>query len=525
MCSHNCCTKCCRSVCRMIKILFIYIIPSLLDWSTDILNGLDMIGFGYLYDICGWNMWLQKAFNVCKEVEENEDRNAFTRQALGSLSLAIVLLPGMIKAMKMLAKHVKKQEYRKMPTVVRYLPFPLYITFIQLKALLSPNTRDVQKRLIRTLRMQAFCESFPQVVLQTMTIMYPINGHPPSIIQIISILFSITMLTKTTIMMDNQDDETLEANTKTEKRAKTGCCTSLKKAIKYIFWTLPLCLSSIIYKVAVFSLTFAYLRFWALLTMCLWMIELIILAKATDFKDCNSWVYPVLGNLFIINIGGANASTSDHTKETFSYAEKKKRSFAKRVVFLSFFHHTLVLITIIILVFSAENLVQKDDGNTTTALYNFFATALVNTKIHWHEMHEVLYPYKAQNYTIDDLSPYNITLSIDPLAALPRYEKLFKENKHLTFQSRIYDFLLIMGGVTLCGLFNLVLIYIDNIFDNVRKDTRVETGNSFFPNEDTSIQTQERICGITDDDKLAERTNSVSTENSPIEGHEEVSCA
>lgn len=329
MCSNKCCINCFCSLGLMIKILVFNILPSLMDLTTDILNGLDMIGSVKLSEICklfgiygGKNNVdkIQLVFNVCKDTEVKQEwsNNAFTRQTVGITSLAVVFLPGIVKAMKMLAKHVRNNDYIKIPTVIFYLPFPLYIMYVQLKALFQPNTKDMQKRLIRTLSMEAFYESFPQLVLQTITIMY---GYPVTIIQILSIVFSFILLAKTTPMIDSQ--ETSELSTETENKSKIGCCTSLKNAVKYIFWLLPLYLSSIIYKVAVFSLTVAYFRTWALLTMVLLMIELIILAKVTGFQGLYEWVYPVFSNFFIINIGGANTSSSDHIKKARSYVEKR----------------------------------------------------------------------------------------------------------------------------------------------------------------------------------------------------------
>ena len=241
-CSSNnccdCCKNCCSSFWEMQKIFFLSILPSLMDLTTDILNGLDMIDFHDFFDLlphslCGGeNSLLSDAFNACKKHKIAKGSEALTRYTIGIISISLVFLPGVVKAIKMTASHVKNRDYLKIPTVIFYIPFPLYIMFRQLTAFCQPNTRHMQKRLLRTLTMEAFYESFPQLVLQTIAIIY---NYPSSHIQKISIGCSFLLLTKTTIMIDSQDEDfgisPSASSTAIDDSDKVGCFTSMKKEV------------------------------------------------------------------------------------------------------------------------------------------------------------------------------------------------------------------------------------------------------------------------------------------------------
>ena len=77
---------------------------------------------------------------------------------------------------------------------------------------------------------------------------------------------------------------------------------------------MPLYVTSVIYKVAAFTLTIAYLRLWSFATMLLLIIELVVLAKCSGLGDCASWMYPVFSNFFIVNIGGVDIEQKEKEK-------------------------------------------------------------------------------------------------------------------------------------------------------------------------------------------------------------------
>ena len=460
------------SVYFMSKILFVNVLPSLLDLCTDILNGLSMIGL--VFNWCdGEDDMLEWFSDICdKGNEEVKAFNAFPRQICGAISLSMIFWPGVVMATQNVALHVKTKDYNKIPYALIYIPFPGYIIYVEAKAFFHPNTRSYRQNLVKTLSMEAFYESFPQLVLQTVTIIY---GYPTNLIQVLSILFSFLVLTKTMLMIDNQDEVTSEIQSKSvsENHAVLG---SLKSAIKYNFWLFPLYISSVIYKVAVFSLTFAFFRIWSLLTMGLLVLQMIVLAKFVGFKDAHSWVYPVFNNFFLINIGGANIP--DAIKEEESIVEvrpfdeiefrketertiKKSYKFAKRSIVLSFVHHTIMLTTIVLLVvwYGNGDKVDIEEYNTDNSTYleNFFLKEVFKTKVYWQEMRSELYPYKIQDSRICISKTKHESVSFSSNNNYNSYLEILDACQALETQLHLYDFLLIVSGVTLIGLFNLVL--------------------------------------------------------------------
>ena len=506
----------------ILKILSFSVLPSLMDLSTDILNGLEMIGFGrdfgksFVKDLCTYteDNIVQRLFHVCQQEEKQVESKAFPLRTTGIISLIIVFLPGIVKAMKMLAKHVREKNYIKIPTVICYVPFPFYIIFVQLLAVCQPNNKDMQKKLIRTLGMEAFYESFPQLVLQTITMIY---GYYTDI-QLLSVLFSFILLLKTTIWIDKEDEEASKSKSEDDnEREERGLCAGLTETIGYIVWVLPLYLSSIVFKVAVWSLTIAYFRTWAPLPMGILMVELVFLARATGLKDCYSWVYPVLSNFFIINIGGANTSSSDDIKNAMSTEEKttilrrleQSYNFAKRSVFVSFVHHTLILVIIILLVFyydqPEEKLLAKKEHDTISALQDFLVTAFLETKIFWKEMIAVLYPFKnmnSGNVTESCKSEWHkLNRTSDVCWEECTREDIYEINASLDRTIKTYNFVLIMSGVILVGLFNLVL----TIYS--ARDIKVKQKiNSMIENQKSDLKAKilNDINSVTDDEKIAQ---------------------
>ena len=453
-------------------------------------------------------------------------------------------------AIKMLAFHVKNKEYKKMPYVIMYLPFPVYIIYVEVKAFFHPNTRSYRQQLIQILSMEAFYESFPQLVLQTITIIY---GYPTNMIQLLSILFSFLVLTKTILMIDNQDEVT--SGTLERENSASDFFASVKNAIQYNFWLFPLYISSVIYKVAAFSLTVAFFRVWSLLAMAILIIEMIVLAKLTGFKDTHSWVYPVFTNFFLINIGGANIPNEEQQRETnedvkkFNDSEieeekdetlKKSYKFAKRSVVLSFIHHTLILTAIVVLVLwygesdsKTFNDKPKDDSNAinfekdkpkddSTTSESFLSTEVFKTQKHWQEMRPEMYPYIDQD---DEICNLNFTLRAKLVGQVPSYNTILNECRQFQRQVKIYDFLLIIGGVTLVGLFNLVLsiysardVKIRQSFDNIpfvmTKNKEAQTEDAFCPYKEAKIKHLfDNVFSVEDNPNL---TQKCSIKTSPL---------
>ena len=588
------CSNCISAFGFTLKILFVNVLPSIMDLSTDILNGLTMTGAlkDFYSNWCSDETDIWEFFSdLCEKTDEG-DSIAMPRKVAGSISLSMVFWPGIVMAIKMLVIHIKGKDYRKIPYILCYVPFPLYIIFVEVKTIFHPNTRSYRKQLIQILSMEAFYESFPQLVLQTLTIIY---GYPVNLIQLLSILFSFLVLTKTILMIDNQDEVTSElGDQKSSERENDGFVTSVKNAIMYNFWLFPLYISSAIYKVSVFSLTIAFFRVWSLLTMSLLILQLIILAKIIGFKDVDSWLYPVFNNFFLINIGGANmpdtveevnngkGTIKELIKETLNDKDvdafedanmemklkdrmQKSYKFAKRSLVLSFVHHTLVLSAIAALVvwYGQSNtwLFQKDEQTNTNSSENFFYSELVSTQEHWQQMRAELYPYKNLGDERCDFRPLkNLTIEIENFHTvnskikginqetnsrirfdldinfgdideieenlnntLPQYNKLVKNCKILEHQIKLYDFFLIIGGVTLVGFFNLLLsIYsardvkikqhLDHTSINAKSDKRIQTTEEDLnTTKEAKMKAFENAFGLDDISVTKQKRNSVGS--------------
>merc|ERR1712223_827254 len=225
----------------------------------------------------------------------------------------------------------------------------------------------------------------------------------------------------------------------------------------------------IIYKIAAFSITFSYLRVWAFITMGLLIIELLVMAKYTGFKDFASRIYPVFSNFFIVNIGGAHI----RQKEIMNKQEIKNHAihhnnmykFAKRSVTVSFLHHTTVLILIALLVVNSGKVdeMQKDEKTcrpktvnqtynctgTKSCANNVFQSTVSGLTVHWFEMQDWLYPFckcpYCQRTEKDIPSTNNKTVIIEELDKLcrGRCTKIEESTKHYQFMITISSVILI----------------------------------------------------------------------------------
>ena len=496
-----------------IRLLILSILPSLLDLSTDILNALDMIlsSLGYCFD-CN-DPFLKSLINMCKDNStcpiSNIGSSALSKPTMGYISIVIIFFPGMVKAFYHVMVCLQKDEYKKVPKALCYLPFPLYLLFKQMKAILNPLDPVAEQDLIRVLSMEAFYESFPQLVLQMISIIYSYNL---TYVQALSIAFSLLMLAKTVILLDsaepirvvrtnveessrpandvhdieNSNENTMEnVNQKEQdvgKNKVSGYCTTalsaLLSTLKYMVWVLPLYLTSIIFKIAAFSITIAYLRIFACVTMGLLIIELFVLAKYTGFKKFADQIYPVLSNFFIVNIGGAHIRQKQvmnkEELEQYSTQFDNMYKFAKRSVTLSYLHHTMVLVLIAILVVNVGKMDEnrKPDVNETIFSQEFHCnetlscvekaiqSTIADLKVHWNEMHEWLYPYcKYKNCGQNGLITEIMRLTMEDKMEEKKWKNPNGEWKIIAIEeySKIYPFMIIIASVILVGLLNLML--------------------------------------------------------------------
>ena len=549
------CLKCVVGTTVSIRLLCFSILPSLFDLSTDILNALDMI-FDSTGTIVNCHFeFLATVLNICRDNstltsdslgENNNGNSALQKDALGYISLGIVFLPGIFKALNAFATRLQKREYLKAPLAICYLPFPLYILIIQIRAVTNPLNKDANISLVRVLSMEAFYESFPQLVLQTISLIY---SYHLTWIQAASIGFSLLMLAKTVILLDStqpimdaekndtqeleesrigekekqKNENAIESNEQTTEDMENGediqqksditkyetrgffttALQALLAALRYLIWVLPLYLTSIIYKIAAFSITFAYLRLWGFGTMGLLIIELLVVAKYTGFDNFADRIYPVFSNFFIVNIGGAQI----RQKEIMNKDEKKKQEknydnwyrFAKRSVILSFLHHSLVLIVIAFLVvqfgksqeLNNQNETKNNGSNNTelekifecsgatSCATNVFDSIIYDLRARWFDMQDWLYPHCKDKYcgrTDHDLSE--------------KAKEKLAEAEGLT---KFYPFIITICSVILIGLANITLsIYSARDIKAKNTGHLVESGDNEHEKEVDGLNINER---------------------------------
>ena len=572
------CFKCVFGTTVAIRILFFSILPSLFDLFTDILNALDMIFTSERINVDCYLPFLETVLNFCRDKSSLDSdllgttvngNSALEKDTLGYISLGIVFLPGLVKALNVLATRLQNGEYLKAPLAICYLPFPLYILIIQIRAVTNPLNNHAQVSLVRALSMEAFYESFPQLVLQTISLIY---SYPLTWIQAASIGFSLLMLAKTVILLDstqpivvaekkdaqeieeatvgekqklNHDDDVENNEEMTDKTEDgednhqksditkyetrgffTTALQALISALKYMIWVLPLYMTSIIYKIAAFSLTFAYLRLWALGTMGLLIIELLVVAKYTGFDNFADRIYPVFSNFFIVNIGGAQI----RQKEIMNKDEKKKQEknydnmyrFAKRSVILSFLHHTLVLIFIAFLVVQfgksqelnnhseTKSNGTNDSGleekyecsGATSCAKTVFTSIISDLRGRWLEMLDWFYPHCKDKYCgriENDVS-----------------EEIRKKLAEAEEPIKFYPFIIIICSVILIGMGNLTLsIYSARDIKAKNQGHLVETGDSQLEKEVNGMNINERSNNF----RLyseKDMNGAISTENNKI---------
>ena len=83
-----------------------------------------------------------------------------------------------------------------------------------MRAIAKPSDPKAEQSLIRALSMEAFYESFPQLVLQTISLIY---SYQLTLIQAISIACSLLMLAKTVILLDSTQPIRVESKSEVKK--------------------------------------------------------------------------------------------------------------------------------------------------------------------------------------------------------------------------------------------------------------------------------------------------------------------
>ena len=285
------------------------------------------------------------------------DQRATIHVTWGSLGIGIMFLPGIMTIMMAYATidHYSVNEnfsikdgpiWKRLRNLIAMFMFPITVILLQIYGVFISGNTAVQGFMAIGVALEAFLESFLQLVLQMFTICY---GYEITTTQIITICASFVILSKASIDLDlemYEHDLTL--------------CDTLIHYLKMI----PGYCFTITFRAIAFSATLAFLRIWSLIPMFILMVEL-ILAYRISFGTFGSFLglsfgnspfLPVIiTNLGVTNVGmiGATAFMNREVKEEGNYVAtyiKDTDKFIKLSSIASHFHHAIVLSVILGLV-------------------------------------------------------------------------------------------------------------------------------------------------------------------------------
>ena len=198
--------------------------------------------------------------------------------------------------------------------------------------------------------LEAFWESFPQMVLQVCTLLY---GYPITSIQRVTIMTSFLLLAKTSISYDMM---------------MTNSDLTLIETVKHILKTIPCYFTTIVSRVLSISLTICYLRIWSIVAITILYLELVLLSyrRYSKQKDRTKWdIFFSVYYSSLCNFGGINAknfSDAIRAEEKGVTDEELEASimFIKLSSVTTFLHHTTVLVTIVLVSWYYEGYLAQD---------------------------------------------------------------------------------------------------------------------------------------------------------------------
>ena len=263
----------------------------------------------------------------------------------GSVAIVIMLIPG-IMTIIMTCSTKTKYEYftmrhgtvfARIRNLVALLMFPLTVILFQIYGVFSHQNTEVHGFMAIGVALEAFLESFLQLVLQMFTICY---GYEVTTTQVVTICASFVILSKASIDLDLEMYE-----------HELTFCGIVVHFLKMI----PAYCTTIAFRAVAFAVTLAFLRVWALIPMILLMIELIVTYRVSfgtfgtiDGCGYSPFVALMITNLGVTNVGmiGATENIGKDEREdgscVSSYIEPTNR-FIRFSSFVSYLHHAIVL--------------------------------------------------------------------------------------------------------------------------------------------------------------------------------------
>ena len=315
---------------------------SIVDVGSDVINSLDLLGQNA-------TKWLLTSTKICPRVNFEDLKNRLCnpnntqeilRDSWGYAGLGIIFLPGVVLFPYIVLGAIRNKYWKFLGLMIVLLPiYPALLILTQLFSLISfcrgaKVHKSARQIGLMAFGMEAFFESFCQLVLQGYTILY---GYQVTITQAVSISFSLLALARTSILFDI-----------TMKKVDFGFIETLRHTASI----LPCYASAIVFRVTSFSLTIAYFRHWSILPISLLFVELAVVSylryRNVEEKSRRFvFVYlTCLSNAGVLNANNIGEFAGD-MQDRKDDADGKR--FIRRSSVITFIHHAVVLCTIMVL--------------------------------------------------------------------------------------------------------------------------------------------------------------------------------
>ena len=315
---------------------------SVFDITTDIRNSMDFLRYN-----------VRNGSNQENGVIERSD------PVWTGIGIGIVFLPGLLSVPLFFTTAITNRSWKgAIAALILSLFYPMTLIAVQLLMLLIACTgrasngknKGIQGAAMTMVGLEAFWESFPQMVLQVCTLLY---GYPITSIQRATIMTSFLLLAKTSISYDMM---------------MTTSDLTLIETVKHILKTMPCYFTTIVSRVLSISLTISYLRIWSIVPITILYLELVLLSyrRYSKQKDRTKWdIFFSVYYSSLCNFGGINAknfSDAIRAEEKGVTDEELEASirFIKLSSVITFLHHTTVLVTIVLVSWYYEGYLAQD---------------------------------------------------------------------------------------------------------------------------------------------------------------------
>ena len=391
------------------------------DIGSDLINSLDFLGYNASHIIINnllnqfysskedHNLTCTDTFNGTTIAESAE--KVEIHQIWGILGILIMFLPGIASILPFLFSTIKRgRNLHTIVIVIAMFMFPFTLLWVVALLLICSvfNLKiDIGRKLdfeilefnqdlgTMCIGNEALFESFPQILLQLFTIAY---GNDSTIVQKITILGSFFLLARIGIVFDLVMENKV---------------LTFKDTMIHTITRLPVCVTTIAFRVLSFTLTLIFLRKWAVIPICILFLEILIIThmryqnvKDSELRFWAIW-FTSFSNLAVLNVYSIADKLMDKGEKP---SGKCCRNFIILQTVISFVHHTLVLVSIMALAMyhpeylqqaQFDRLILKPDGvNFFYAFGTTYAFGILSSILCLNLSQKVsMSEKKDQNYT------------------------------------------------------------------------------------------------------------------------------